>query len=112
MRQRKSAIRSARRNSAGSGAVSSLFYPETVSFLEYLPENSRIFLDEPNRIIECADALEAEFQESVSHRLEKDTSAGTGEADVQYGGACGKTEPPRLCCRIADGAAEGRVEYP
>ena len=25
------------------------FYPETVSFLEYLPENSRIFLDEPNR---------------------------------------------------------------
>ena len=47
------------------------FYPETVSFLEYLPENSRIFLDEPNRIIECADALEAEFQESVSHRLEK-----------------------------------------
>ena len=47
------------------------FYPETVSFLEYLPENSRIFLDEPNRIIECADALEAEFQESVSHRLKK-----------------------------------------
>ena len=47
------------------------FYPETVSFLEYRPENSRIFLDEPNRIIECADALEAEFQESVSHRLEK-----------------------------------------
>lgn len=38
------------------------FYPETVSFLEYLPENSRIFLDEPNRIIECADALEAEFR--------------------------------------------------
>ena len=75
MRQRKSAIRSARAKFCrGAEQYLHYFYPETVSFLEYLPENSRIFLDEPNRIIECADALEAEFQESVSHRLERDTS--------------------------------------
>ncbi len=47
------------------------FYPDTVSFLDYFPGDTRIFLDEPNRILECADLLTAEFRESMSHRLEK-----------------------------------------
>ena len=72
MQQRKSATGSEKAKFCRErSSILHYFYPETVSFLEYLPENSRIFLDEPNRIIECADALEAEFQESVSHRLEK-----------------------------------------
>ncbi len=47
------------------------FYPEPVSFLEYFPENARIFLDEPNRILECSKVLTEEFRESMAHRLEK-----------------------------------------
>lgn len=67
------------------------FYPETVSFLDYFPAEIRIFLDEPNRILECADALTAEFRESMSHRLEKGYLL-PGQADLMHeiGTLCGK----------------------
>lgn len=47
------------------------FYPDTVSFLEYFPKDTPVILDELNHISECASALELEFQESMTHRLEK-----------------------------------------
>ncbi len=48
------------------------FYEETGSFLESFDrKESCIFLDEPVRIGEHAEAVELEFRESMSHRLEK-----------------------------------------
>lgn len=48
------------------------FYKEMNSFLEcFAREESCIFLDEPVRIAEHANAVETEFRESMSHRLEK-----------------------------------------
>jgi Transcription-repair coupling factor (superfamily II helicase) len=44
---------------------------KTVSFIEYF-ENGLIILDEPNHILENAKAVEAEFEESMSRRAEKD----------------------------------------
>ena len=48
------------------------FYPRTESFLEYFdPGRTAVFLDEPKRLSETADALELEFRESMTQRLEK-----------------------------------------
>ncbi|MCD8106281.1 MAG: transcription-repair coupling factor [Lachnospiraceae bacterium] len=48
------------------------FVPERVSFLDYFdPARTLIFLDEPNRLTEAADAVELEFSESMKNRLEK-----------------------------------------
>ena len=48
------------------------FTPRTESFLDYFdPKRTLIFLDEPNRLLESADAVEQEFRESMEHRLEK-----------------------------------------
>lgn len=48
------------------------FYPELSTFLEFFPEQqSCIFVDEPSRVREHADAVELEFRESMMHRLEK-----------------------------------------
>ena len=48
------------------------FYPQTESFLQFFdPDAAAVFLDEPQRISESADALELEFRESMVHRLEK-----------------------------------------
>lgn len=48
------------------------FYSETVSFLDYFPENKTLlFLDEPNRLKEKGETIENEFRESMSQRLEK-----------------------------------------
>ncbi|MDO4332012.1 MAG: transcription-repair coupling factor [Eubacteriales bacterium] len=48
------------------------FYPETESFLQFFdPAAAVVFLDEPQRLSENADALEAEFRESMVNRLEK-----------------------------------------
>ncbi len=50
----------------------SYFTKETVSFFDYF-ENRKVvvFLDEPNRCLEKAEAVEYEFRESMSGRLEK-----------------------------------------
>ena len=47
------------------------FYPEAVSFLDYFPEGTAFFLDEPVRARESAKAAEEEFRDSMVHRLEK-----------------------------------------
>jgi transcription-repair coupling factor (superfamily II helicase) len=48
------------------------FYKDTASLADLIKDESHIFfLDEPGRIKEHAEATEAEFKESMSHRLEK-----------------------------------------
>ena len=61
---------------------------ESISFLEYFAgQDSVVLLDEPNRLIEKADAVEKEFSESIHNRIlqgkaapeEADTIAGSTE---------------------------------
>ena len=48
------------------------FEKEIVSFFDYFdPKNTIVFLDDPNRCMEKAEATEYEFRESMSTRLEK-----------------------------------------
>lgn len=48
------------------------FEKKVVSFFDYLAERKTlVFLDEPNRCVERAEAVEYEFRESMSMRLEK-----------------------------------------
>ena len=48
------------------------FYEETESFLQFFdPARSVVFLDEPKRLCETAEALETEFRENMAQRLEK-----------------------------------------
>lgn len=47
------------------------FFEKTVSLLEYFGDNTIFFLDEPSRLSERCETVEAEFQESMIHRLEK-----------------------------------------
>ena len=48
------------------------FTEKKESFLDCFPtEKTLLFLDEPNRILESAQAVELEFRESMEHRLEK-----------------------------------------
>ena len=55
----------------GLGGFIQYFAEKTVSFLEYFPkEELAVFLDEPLRIKEKAEAVELEFRESMAHRLE------------------------------------------
>lgn len=60
------------------------FYPETVSFLELFDkEKSCLFIDEPARVREHADAVELEFRESMMHRLEKGYAL-PGQTDILF----------------------------
>lgn len=61
------------------------FYPETVSFIELFDKEScGIFIDEPARVKEHADAVELEFRESMLHRLEKGYALPV-QADILFG---------------------------
>lgn len=61
------------------------FYPETISFLEMFDrDKSCIFVDEPVRVKEHADAVELEFRESMMHRLEKGYAL-PGQTDILFG---------------------------
>ena len=55
---------------SGMESLLTYFYPEAQTFLSYFDKDAVIVLDEPNRIVECAQASEKEFAESMSHRLE------------------------------------------
>ena len=61
--------------SFGSANMDSLigyFYEDTVSFLDYFPEDQTlIFLDEPARLVERAEGVAREFEESMKGRMEK-----------------------------------------
>lgn len=49
---------------------------ESISFLEYFADSdSVVFLDEPNRLIEKADAVEKEFCESIRNRIAQGKAA-------------------------------------
>ena len=57
---------------SGRDSFLTYFYHDTVSFLEYFPDDKTvIFLDEPARLREKGETVEAEFRESMVHRLEK-----------------------------------------
>ena len=58
-------------NFAGAEHYIHYFCKKTASFLDYFPEDTKIYLDEPARILENAGAMEEEFRESMVHRLEK-----------------------------------------
>ena len=51
------------------------FQKLTDTFLDYFPEDSRIFLDEPGRILESAKAVFDEYRECMVHRMEKGQAA-------------------------------------
>ena len=60
------------------------FYDDTVSFLELFgKEGTCIFVDEPARVREHADAVELEFRESMVHRAEKGYIL-PGQMDLLY----------------------------
>lgn len=60
------------------------FYDDTVSFLDYFPENETlVLLDEPTRLAEKGRAVELEFQESMTNRLEKGYVL-PGQVDVLF----------------------------
>lgn len=46
------------------------FYNPLDSFLSYMPKNTQIFVDEPSRVLERAEACQLEFRESMVSRLE------------------------------------------
>lgn len=61
------------------------FFEKTSSFIDlFNRENTCVFLDEPIRIREHADGVEAEFKESMVHRLEKGYVL-EKQADILYG---------------------------
>lgn len=61
------------------------FYPQLSTFLDFFPnEQSCIFVDEPMRVKEHADAVEFEFRESMMHRVEKGYIL-PGQMDVLFG---------------------------
>ena len=52
------------------------FQKESICFLEYFADqDSVVFLDEPNRLIEKADTVEKEFCESIQNRIEQGKTA-------------------------------------
>ena len=73
----------------GTGSVSSAgyvnyFFSSLNSFLDFFkPEETVLFLDEPVHLIEKADAVMAEFTESMTARLEKGYTL-SGAADLLY----------------------------
>ena len=68
----------------GSEALLSYFYEKTVSFLEYLPENTLFFIDEPHRILEKGKTYEEEFFLCMQSRLEGGYVL-PGQADLLFG---------------------------
>ncbi len=60
------------RKTGGLDTYLTYFSDRTVSFLDYFdPGLSMVILDEPARLREKGEAIESEFRESMSHRLEK-----------------------------------------
>lgn len=60
------------------------FLEDAHSFLEFFPPaDTGLFLDEPSRIIEKGETVEAEFRESMSQRLEKGYLL-PGQIDIIY----------------------------
>ena len=71
------------------------FYPDAVSLLDYFPEGTVFFMDEPSRASQSTKEAEEEFQGSLSHRLEKG-SVLPGQAKMLF---TGKQIEDRLSAR-------------
>ena len=58
--------------SVGINSYIQYFYDDTVSLFDYFDkDNSLIFIDEPNRVVERGQGVELEFRESMISRIEK-----------------------------------------
>ncbi len=53
------------------GSFVTYFYEDTVSLLSYLPENTILCIDEPQRVAEHMETLGEEYEESVKGRIEQ-----------------------------------------
>lgn len=72
------------RNLLNLDAYVHYFYDNTVSFLDLFDRDKTcVFVDEPARVREHADAVELEFRESMTHRLEKGYLL-PGQMDLLY----------------------------
>ena len=69
---------------AGSETLLSYFYEKTASLLDYLPEDTMIFIDEPRRVEEKGQTTEQEFSMSMQSRLEGGYVL-PSQADLLYG---------------------------
>lgn len=69
---------------AGSETLLSYFYETPASFLDYLPEDTMIFVDEPHRVEEKGKTCEQEFSLSMQSRLEGGYVL-PSQADLLYG---------------------------
>ena len=54
----------------GVDSYISSFYEELAGFLNYLPQDTQIFVDEPDRVLSRAETCQIEFRESMIGRLE------------------------------------------
>lgn len=71
--------------SVGIDSYIKYFYDRTVSFFDYFNrDNTVIFIDEPSRIAEKGEAVEAEFREGMIGRIEKGYIL-PGQSDAIYG---------------------------
>ncbi|MDR2750316.1 MAG: transcription-repair coupling factor [Clostridiales bacterium] len=63
--------RKLRAGSSGADECVNYFYPDSVSLFSYLPEDSLVFMDEPNRIASQLELVLTEFSESIHNRIMK-----------------------------------------
>jgi transcription-repair coupling factor (superfamily II helicase) len=56
---------------AGADEYMNYFFPDSVGLFEYLPPESLIFYDEPNRVAARLDTVLSEFTESIHNRILK-----------------------------------------
>ena len=70
-------------STSGLDSFVTYFFGTTVSFLEYLPEETPIFVDEPTRVLERASGYSKEFTVSMQARIESGYIL-PGQAGVLY----------------------------
>ncbi len=69
----------------GLDSLVGYFYDETVSFMEYFPEDTMIYIDNPEKVARQATVYSMEFASSMEGRLEGGYVL-PGQADVLYDG--------------------------
>ena len=67
----------------GVDSYISFFYEELAGFLSYLPADTQIFVDDPDRVLSRAETCQIEFRESMVSRLEGGYML-PGQADVLF----------------------------
>ena len=69
----------------GLDSMVEYFYDDTVSFLDYFPKDTQIYIDEPDKVYHQADIYTTEFSQSMTGRLEGGYIL-PKQADVLYDG--------------------------